>query len=282
MVEWPVSGGRGSLADTKRFVVSISIALALGALVVGSGALGVNIGIRYKTTRLLFELPKREAMTTAIKQVLGIQRTYAELQQDLWVVSSVFPGKRDGYYVDVGSGDGVFASNTKLLDDLGWKGVCIDPFPTNMSSRTCQLFRQTVFGVSGKKVTFRAAGMLGGVSETLGGSVSSDEVRKSQAVEFSTVTLDEILENAKAPRHIDFMSIDVEGAEYEVLKGLSLDKYEVEAFAIEHNNEPAKRQSIRQLLEKKGYTVVRSWYRDDWYVLHGPQYRFKLVLDGYQ
>jgi len=42
--------------------------------------------------------------------------------------------------------------------------------------------------------------------------------------------------------------------------GLSLDKYQVEAFAIEHNNEEQKRQMIRQLLEAKGYTLVRSWY----------------------
>jgi hypothetical protein len=70
------------------------------------------------------------------------------------------------------------------------------------------------------------------------------------------------------------MSIDVEGA-----SGLSLDKYQVEAFAIEHNNEQPKRRMIRQLLEANGYTLVRSWYRDDWYTLHDLPYRFKLALD---
>jgi hypothetical protein len=53
----------------------------------------------------------------------------------------------------------------------------------------------------------------------------------------------------------------------------------VQAFAIEHNSEEPKRQLIRQLLETNGYTLVRSWYRDDFYVLHDLPYRFKLVLE---
>src|SRR5262245_4724619 len=128
----------------RILIISICIVLALGALV-GVGALGVMVGIRFKTYRMLFELGEREAMIAGFRQVVGLQKTYSEKQADLWIVLSMVPGKRDGYYVDVGSGDGEFVSNTKLLDDLGWKGVCIDPFPTNMSSRTCQLFRQPVF-----------------------------------------------------------------------------------------------------------------------------------------
>jgi FkbM family methyltransferase len=270
------------LADIRKpvriSIISIYIALALAVFVI-VGAAGVMVGIKYKTYQLLFELRDREALKAAIRQVLGLQKTYAEKQQDLWIVLSVVPGKRDGYYVDVGSGDGEFVSNTKLLDDMGWKGVCIDPFPTNMSSRTCQLFRQPVFSVSGKKVSFRAAGMLGGITETLGAGSGEPAVQKAPLVDFSTATLDEILEKAHAPRHIDFMSIDIEGAEYEALRGLSLDKYEVQAFDIEHNNEEPKRQLIRQLLETNGYTLVRSWYRDDFYVLHDLPYQFKLVLE---
>ena len=257
---------------------SLYIVLAVGAVLV-AGAVGAKIGTDYKTYRLLFELGKRKAMTVAIERLLGLQKTYSEKQQDLWIVLSVLPGKRDGYYVDVGAADGVKDSNTKLLDGLGWKGICIDPFPTNMSSRTCQLFRQPVFSVSGKKVSFRAAGFAGGITETLGITSVEPGVQQAPLVDFVTATLNEILDKAKAPSHIDFMSVDVEGAEYEALRGLSLDKYQVEAFAIEHNNEHPKRELIRQLLEKKGYTLVRSWYREDWYVLHDLPYYYKLDLE---
>jgi FkbM family methyltransferase len=259
--------------------ISIATILALGVLL-GACAFGVKIGSRYRTYRLLFELGKRDALLAATKVVLGVQKSYGEMQQDLWIVLSVMPGKRDGYYVDVGSADGVITSNTKLLDDMGWKGVCIDPFPTNMASRTCHVFRQPVFSVSGKKVSFRAAtAMMGGISDTLGVGASAPNVIGAPIVELTTATLDEILEKAHAPRHIDFMSIDIEGAELEALRGLSFDKYQVEAFAIEHNFEQAKREGIRQLLESKGYTRVRSWAEDDWYLLHN-RYKYKLDWSG--
>jgi len=255
------------------------IVLLVFCALMGASAFGVKVGSHYRTYRLLFELSKRDALLAAARRVVGLQRSYGEMQQDLWIVLSVMPGKRNGYYVDVGSADGVVSSNTKLLDSLGWKGVCIDPFPTNMASRTCQLFRQPVFSVSGKKVSFRAASAMGGIAETLGVGASTPDVVRAPLVELTTATLDEILEKANAPRHIDFMSIDVEGAELEVLRGLSLDKYQVEAFAIEHNFEEPKREGIRQLLESKGYARVRSWAEDDWYLLHG-RYKFKLDWGG--
>src|SRR5262245_45201880 len=80
-------------------IISICIVLALGALV-GVGALGVMVSMRFKTYRLLFELGKRDAMVAAIRQVVGLQKNHAEKYQDLWVVLSAVAKKRDGYYVD--------------------------------------------------------------------------------------------------------------------------------------------------------------------------------------
>jgi FkbM family methyltransferase len=248
--------------------------MLVAGFALGSACFGVMVGMQCRLNRLLFELPKVQSLKVALWQTLGLQRTYAAGKQDLWIALSVAPGKRDGYYVDVGSADGILHSNTKLLDSMGWKGVCIDPFPTHMESRTCQLFRQPVFSESGKQVDFRAAGENGGITDTLGRN--SDQASKSQLVHFVTATLDEILDKAKAPHRIDFMSIDIEGAEFEALRGLSLDKYEVDAFAIEHNYEKEKREHIRQLLEGKGYILVRSWVTDDWYLHRDPGYEFSL------
>jgi FkbM family methyltransferase len=227
---------------------------------------------------MLFELDRTTALITATKRVVGLQPTYSENLQDLWVVYRVAPGKRNGYYVDVGSADGVYGSNTKLLDDLGWKGVCIDPFPKNMSSRTCQMYKQPVFDKSGEKVMFRDAGFLGGIEKTISTS-SSPDVQKAPLVELTTATLDEILAKANAPANIDFMSIDVEGAEVPVLRGLSLDRYRIEAFCIENDGEPARSQ-IRQILEPRGYKHVRSWKRDDWYVLDDKNYQSHMEFHG--
>jgi len=246
------------------------------AVVADSFYLGARFGQLYEFQRIVYELPTGSNVLAAFRRVLHLQRSYGQFQQDLWVAFAVGHGKRNGYYVDVGSADGVEISNTYLLDQMGWKGICIDPFPKNMQRRTCQVFRQPVFSESGKKVLFRAAGVLGGIESDLGKFKS--QLSEAPLVEFVTTTLDEILEKAKAPKWIDYMNIDVEGAEFDALRGLSLDRYEVGSFTIEHNFETEKREMIRRLLEAKGYVRVRSWEVDDWYVHRDLASQYKAFL----
>jgi FkbM family methyltransferase len=196
---------------------------------------------------------------------------HGQLGQDLWVLEKVFPGVKDGYFVDVGSGDGERISNTWSLEAHGWTGVCIDPFPTNMERRSCKVFEEVVYGTTGKKVQFRTAGLFGGI-DALIPSRMRQQIGQSRTVEFTTVTLDDLLARAGAPRFIHYVSIDVEGAELEVLKGFSLSRYRVGAFTIEHNFEQPKRTEIRNLLERNGYRLAANRRWDDWYVPKDPSW----------
>jgi FkbM family methyltransferase len=255
------------------------MALGLVAVVVlGLSCLwiGGQIGRIYEFNHILLDLPPRENLSLSLSESFGRTHFHSQEGQDKWVAHAIFPGVRNGYYVDVGSGDGVGGSNTKVFDELGWKGVCIDPFPSNMRSRTCQTFKEVVYSETGHKVQFRAAGGLGGIEDRL--DRWKEDADRAQVVEFTTVTLDDLLGRAGAPHFINYMSIDVEGAEYEVLKGFSLDKYQVGAFTIEHNYEEPKRTRIKELLESKGYRRVRSVYQDDWYVSGNQAGKFKLEI----
>lgn len=98
-------------------------------------------------------------------------------------------------------------------------------------------------------------------------------------MELVTATIDEILDRAKAPRHIDYMSLDIEGAELDALRGWSPEKYAVSAFTIETNGEADKREGIREFLESKGYVRVRSWATDDWYVRPEIAKRFRFSVE---
>lgn len=199
-----------------------------------------------------------------IKQVLGLQEFHSQWGQDKWIVACVFPGVRDGYYVDIGCADGVRDSNTKALEDLGWTGIGIDPFPTNWDQRKGQLFREVVYSKKGEVVKFRQAGTLGGIDKHLG--LYHDALKEQPLVEFTTTTIGDILERAKAPSFIHYVSLDTEGAEFEILRAFPFSKYRVGAFTIEHNGEEPKRSQIRQLLEKHGYRLERQHVVDDWYV----------------
>ena len=125
---------------------------------------------------------------------------HSKYGQDRWVAHIVFPDIRNGFYVDVGCGDGVIGSNTKIFDDLGWKGICIDPFPTNMQTRTAEVFKEVVYSEPGRQIRFRASGLIGGIVDHL--DYTKDWDKNAEIVEFTTSTLDEILSRANAPNYI--------------------------------------------------------------------------------
>src|SRR5262245_2701337 len=239
-------------------------AMGLVCVALASGLFGVAVGRQYEVNSLCCLVPRYRKIVLSVKETLGLVSFPSQIGQDKWVSETVFPGVTDGFFIDVGSGDGIAGSNTVVLERQGWSGICIDPFPSNMEGRTCQMFKEVVYGEAGKRVIFHKAGELGGISDTLGLWKSTAE--KAAAVEFTTVTLAQILDRAKAPRFIHFMSLDIEGAELEALRGLPLDRYKFGTFAIEHNFEGEKRNAITALLERYGYKLVHTWYQDDFYV----------------
>jgi len=213
-----------------------------------------------------WQMPRIEKLLWSLRELIGLEKFYSDYGQDKWIARFLFPNVENGYFVDVGSGDGVKSSNTKVLEDQGWNGICIDPFPRNMENRNCRLFKEVVYGVAEQNVRFRVAGFEGGIDDHMGLAKERPDLKKTAMVEFKTVTLDDILARADAPDFIHYMSIDIEGAELEALKGFSFSKYKVGAFTIEHNYEEPKRSQIRSLLKSKGYRFMLSLFRDDCYV----------------
>lgn len=79
---------------------------------------------------------------------------------------------------------------------------------------------------------------------------------KLQYVEVQSATFGEIMAHYPSVSHIDFMSLDIEGGEFEVLKGIDFDKYTFSLMAIEHNNVRESIENITKLLESKGYKIL--------------------------
>ena len=251
---------------SRRASVAVLVVLAtLGVL----GAMGYSRAEPFRTkfaaNRECCAIPFLRNIAVTRGELRGERTYFGEIGQDKWVIETMFPDVTDGYFVDVGSGHGTIGSNSKRLEQLGWTGICIDPFPVYMEGRTCQVFKEVVFSEAGRPMVFRAAKGLAGLEETLGSWNTKAKV--APAVEFTTTTLDSILERGGAPPVINFMSLDIEGAEFEALKGLSFDRYRVGAFVIEHNNEEPKRTNIRTFLESKGYELSHTFKQDDFYRL---------------
>jgi hypothetical protein len=243
-----------------RRAIATVVVTAAAALVVWGG---VRFTAALAANRACCALaPARNLVVTA-REMLGLDTYVGEIGQDKWILEAMFPGVRDGFFLDVGSSHGTIGSNSWALERRGWTGLCVDPFPLHMEGRTCRVFRDVVFSEAGRRLTFHAAGGLGGVDDTL--PAWNTTAQHAPAVEFVSVTLRDILARAAAPAFIHFVSLDIEGAELEALRGFPFDTVRVGGWAIEHNREEPKRSAIKALLAEHGYERVHTWRQDDYY-----------------
>lgn len=125
------------------------------------------------------------------------------------------------------------------------------------------MFKEVVFSEAGRSMTFRAALGLAGLEATLGHWNTT--AKQAPAIQMTATTLDSILSRGHAPTFVHFVSLDIEGAEYEALKAFPLDRVRVGVWAIEHNREEPKRTNIEKLLAAHGYRRVHTFKRDDFY-----------------
>ncbi len=162
---------------------------------------------------------------------------HGQLNQDKWVLEQLvargFTIGAPGFYVDVGAFDGRKYSNTWLFERIGWNGICVEA--QELSFKHLQANRPNAINVhsivtnNGRDVLFvenNAQPMLSKVTKT-----------HVQGLSKPSKTLTQILEECDAPRKIDYLSIDVEGMDYEVLEGLKIENYDITCITIEHNGE---------------------------------------------
>ncbi|MFA6972789.1 MAG: FkbM family methyltransferase [Gallionella sp.] len=193
---------------------------------------------------------------------------HSQIGQDKFVVD-YYKGKRDGYFVEVGAFDGVFLSNTLALErDYGWKGVCVEAIPEYFErlqkNRTCNKYGVAAYSVDDQPMELCVADVISGTPAFIGPQFI--HVLEAPRVTVQTKTLNTILADAKAPSKIDYLSLDTEGTEIEVLKGVDFNKYEFGVIDVEHNFLEANRNAIRTLLESKGYTYHSENQWDDRYI----------------
>jgi hypothetical protein len=167
-------------------VKAIATTVIAASAVLATGAAGFVVGRQFQDNRLCCAVPAYRNVGLSVRQLLGLVQFHSQIGQDIWVVETALPRMRNGYFLDVGSGDGTVASNTKVLEERGWKGICVDPFPTHMDGRTCQMFKEVVFSEAGRHMTFHTAGELGGLANTLGEWKAYAE--KSPTVEFTSTS----------------------------------------------------------------------------------------------
>lgn len=193
---------------------------------------------------------------------------YSQYEQDKFINEHFVKNKRRGFFVDIGAHDGKTYSNTYFFEkELGWKGICFEPlskpFEKLVALRTASIcLNVCVSPISGTLEFIEAEGY----SEMLSGIVSSyhplhlERLKREviqyggdyRIIEVPSVRFNDVMSKFDV-FNIDFLSIDTEGSELEILKSINFELYIIKIIAVENNYKISK---IRQFLESKGYQFV--------------------------
>ena len=197
----------------------------------------------------------------------------SQMRQDIFVLSTL-GFKRDGFFVDFGATDGVHWNNSYLMEtEFGWRGICAEParcwHERLSANRTARIVKKCVWTKSGELLDFdeTAAPEISTISSFAGFDYMSDHRKIKKTYKVETVSLNDMLSDSDAPHLMDYLSIDTEGSELEILKGLDHERYSFRVITCEHNY-TSLREEIIEFLETKGYVrrfPELSLY-DDWFV----------------
>jgi FkbM family methyltransferase len=189
--------------------------------------------------------------------------TYSQHSEDLFV-SNFFAGKKKGSYLDIGASHPFKLSNTYLLYRLGWNGVTVEPIPRLGRLHRKWRPRDTLFpvavGVERGELEFFE--MTPSVLSTLDRAVAEQYIADGNAILFKKynieiVPINEIVERVSAIAPIDFLSIDIEGLDAEVLSAIDYSRFRPALICVEANSDDAQRKT-EDLFKHAGYKIINT------------------------
>lgn len=187
----------------------------------------------------------------------------AEEKELVW---KFFSRKREGVFVEVGANDPVAGSQTWLLEQNGWQGVLVEPQASLCEKLRAARPRSQVFQVACSCPGSEGEADL--ILTEFNGNATLKPQRDSHGINYVGIervritTLDSVLQAAGISQ-IDFLSLDVEGHEIEVMDGFSLEKYKPSLILIEDG---VRDLAKHHFLKCHGYKLVKRTTLNNWYV----------------
>ena len=190
--------------------------------------------------------------------------TASQAGQNLWVYGEVFNEARDRYFVDIGAHDGIFLSNTYLLEKrYGWNGICVEANPKAFSklekNRSCRCINACVDRENGT-AEFAMRGVMGGIADD---DCDNPKTGRARRITVETVTLKTLFEREHVPAEIDYLSIDIEGAEDRALLAFPFEDYRFHCLTIERPS-----AALRQVLDTHDYRLIKKIPDLDCFYIH--------------
>ena len=193
------------------------------------------------------------------------QRAFSQVGQDATVIS-IFRGKKGGFFVDLASNDAITLSNSLLLEQrYNWDGVCIEANPTYLPGykyRKCHLLQAAVGAVDNEEAKFAFRGSMGGVVKS---EFDNKDINSSGLETLLTVSLGTLFQDIMLPPVIDYLSLDIEGAEAWAFSTFPWGKHKFLVLTVER-----PKPEIVRTFKQQGYKYMCShgdfgdelWFHD--------------------
>ncbi len=199
--------------------------------------------------------------------------TNSQIEQERWVLA-MCGGRRGGRFAEIGAFDGVLHSNTCFLEaDHGWSGVLVEPNPILFArltaSRKAACLERAVHREGGQFLSFVPSQEIGTLAEYAESDGYAEHRRQAISenglITVETMTFDQMDEaDGQAGSGFDYVSLDTEGSELDILRTIDLSRHAIALFTIEHNFVEPRRETMRVLLAEAGYQRLNVGF-DDWY-----------------
>lgn len=217
---------------------------------------------------------------------LNFQISFSGKEQDVWVIKTL-NGMNNGFFVDLAATSGIIENNTYLLEKkFGWYGIVIEPnlnyYKKLILNRSCICVNYPVSSKAEEVEFVFNRGIGGIISEFTDNSPIKrhnliTKLRRKGAVHFlKTKTLSEILKFYDAPNVIDYLSLDIEGSEYDALKDFPFNEYRFNLLTVERP--PAV---LCQLLFDNDYLFVKNHKVDTFFAHKLCVDKFKISLEPF-
>jgi len=196
---------------------------------------------------------------------------YGRHNIDKWVIDFYIKHpqfNKNSFFVELGADDGIKFSNTLAFEKhFNWDGICIEPNPEAFlrlqKNRKCHTEQALVY--SKKKEILRFFVHRRPDKSGIPTHMREQNIHKRPTISLTTTTLQDVLQKYHSPKFIEFLSLDTEGSEYEILKNFPFDIYTFGIMLIERNKDHDK---IEDLLTIKQYIKIERHKRSDDYYVH--------------
>lgn len=202
---------------------------------------------------------------------------FSQYGQDAFLNERIFRGLVGGFFVDIGAHDGVSFNNTYFFESqLGWNGICFEPNPVVfeklMKSRRCICLNGAVSNRKGEAAFLK----IDGYPEMLSGLLDRYDPRhlrrieqeievyggRKQVITVPCYELNAVLAENRV-MHVDYLSIDVEGSELDILTSIDFERVKYRVISVENNYGD---NSVKAYLKRHGFRLIATLEIDEIYI----------------